>query len=88
MGYMYFSPVLNSSKLEFYNVQNIFVRHFAPQSIVRKPVERGELKSHSFCEQSGVICLYGLPNMSSFYVTHIGEPSKTLFFSPGNWLEN
>ena len=38
MGYMYFSPVLNSPKLEFDNVQNIFVRHFAPQSVVRKEV--------------------------------------------------
>ena len=32
--YLHTSPVLKSSKLEFDKYQNIFVRHFAPQSIV------------------------------------------------------
>ena len=35
---MYSSPVLKSSMLEFWKVQNFFVRHFAPRSIVRKGV--------------------------------------------------
>ena len=38
MKYMRISPVLKSSTVEFDNYQNIFVRHFASQSIVTKGV--------------------------------------------------
>ena len=36
--YIYISPVLKSSTVEFDNYQNIFVRHFASQSIVTSGV--------------------------------------------------
>ena len=38
MKYMRISPVLKSATVEFDNYQNIFVRHFASQSIVTKGV--------------------------------------------------